>query len=111
MTGFQFRFMQSNYKLNILNIFIGGPNFNDRPRDQTAYEDATVEMGCSADGYPSPDLVWTKNGQPLMPNDRVAIGLTRIRIERVRFSDEGRYRCTVSNPVIIALKYYIFSYY
>jgi len=40
-----------------------------------------------------------------MPNDRVAIGLTRIRIERVRFSDEGRYRCTVSNPVIIALKY------
>lgn len=33
------------------------------------------------------------------PDDRTAIGLVRIRIERVRLSDQGRYRCTVSNPV------------
>lgn len=76
-----------------------GPTFTDWPKDQTAFEDATVEMGCSADGYPSPALVWTKNGAPLLPDDRTAIGLTRIRIERVRVSDQGRYRCTVSNPV------------
>ena len=56
-------------------------------------------MGCSADGYPSPGLVWTKNGAPLNPDDRTAIGLVRIRIERVRLSDQGRYKCTVSNQV------------
>lgn len=73
--------------------------FNDWPRDQTTFEEATVEMGCSADGYPSPGLVWTKDGAPLMPDARTAIGLVRIRIERVQLSDQGRYRCTVSNQV------------
>ena len=73
--------------------------FNDWPRDQTTFQDATVEMGCSADGYPSPNLVWTKDGAPLVPDARTAIGLIRIRIERVQPSDQGRYRCTVSNPV------------
>lgn len=73
--------------------------FSDWPRDQTTFEEATVEMGCSADGYPSPGLVWTKDGAPLTPDARTAIGLTRIRIERVQLSDQGRYRCTVSNQV------------
>ena len=73
--------------------------FSDWPRDQTTFEDATVEMGCSADGYPSPGLVWTKDGAPLIPDARTAIGLVRIRIERVQLSDQGRYRCTVSNQV------------
>lgn len=73
--------------------------FSDWPRDQTTFEEATVEMGCSADGYPSPGLVWTKDGAPLMPDARTAIGLVRIRIERVQLSDQGRYRCTVSNQV------------
>lgn len=73
--------------------------FSDWPRDQTTFEEATVEMGCSADGYPAPGLVWTKDGLPLMPDARTAIGLVRIRIERVQLSDQGRYRCTVSNQV------------
>lgn len=78
---------------------LSGPVFSDWPRDQTTFEEATVEMGCSADGYPSPGLVWTKDGAPLMPDARTAIGLVRIRIERVQLSDQGRYRCTVSNQV------------
>ena len=73
--------------------------FSDWPRDQTTFEEATVEMGCSADGYPAPGLVWTKDGAPLVPDARTAIGLVRIRIERVQLSDQGKYRCTVSNQV------------
>ena len=56
-------------------------------------------MGCSADGYPAPGLVWTKDGAPLVPDARTAIGLVRIRIERVQLTDQGKYRCTVSNQV------------
>lgn len=84
---------------SVLRMNEAEPSFTDRPRDQTAYEEATVEMGCSADGYPSPGLVWTKNGAPLTPDARTAIGLTRIRIERVRLSDQGRYKCTLTNQV------------
>ena len=55
----------------------------DRPSDQTAYEDDAVEFGCSTDGYPSPFINWLKNGSPLSPDARTAIGQTRMRIEQV----------------------------
>ena len=75
------------------------PSFIEWPRDQTAFEEATVEFACSADGYPSPGLVWTKDDAPLAADGRTSIGLVRMRIERVRKSDQGRYKCTIDNQV------------
>ena len=60
------------------------PILIERPSSQTVTEDEAVEFACSTDGFPSPFITWLKDGTPLVPDARTAIGQTRVRIEQVK---------------------------
>ncbi|XP_066462350.1 basement membrane-specific heparan sulfate proteoglycan core protein isoform X4 [Eleutherodactylus coqui] len=70
---------------------------NIRTSVQTVLAGNSVEFECLAIGDPRAKVTWSKVGSRL-PNDAVISGGT-LRIEQVKQTDAGQYRCTVTNDV------------
>ena len=88
----------------ITSIFIPF-NFSDPPIIQNMPEEQRVSYGeyavlkCMAKAYPAPTIAWSLNGQPLNSTSRhflAAEGCLLVIVD-VGHSDEGTYRCTVTN--------------
>lgn len=62
---------------------------------------ATVNLFCHAKGTPEPDVVWSKNGVPLVNSKRVTIALDKatVEIRDLQRSDSGTYTCTFTNSM------------
>ncbi|CAK1550996.1 unnamed protein product [Leptosia nina] len=66
-------------------------------------ESATVSAGtvisvpCEVDGYPVPEVRWTKDGVVLGASDRIQITEARLTISRATSNDTGVYGCEASN--------------
>lgn len=62
---------------------------------------ATVNLFCHAKGTPEPDVVWSKNGVPLVNSKRVTIALDKetVEIRDLQRSDGGTYTCTFTNSM------------
>ncbi|XP_026315034.1 papilin isoform X7 [Hyposmocoma kahamanoa] len=56
-----------------------------------------LNLPCDVDGYPVPDVYWTKDGARLGPSDRVRITDSRLTISGVSVYDSGVYGCHASN--------------
>ncbi|XP_040263538.1 leucine-rich repeats and immunoglobulin-like domains protein 1 isoform X1 [Bufo bufo] len=78
------------------------PYFTKTPRDSTIRTGTTARLECAADGHPTPDIAWQKDGgtdfpaarerrMHVMPDDDVFF-ITDIKIE-----DIGVYSCTAQN--------------
>uniref|UniRef100_A0A452H092 Contactin 6 n=1 Tax=Gopherus agassizii TaxID=38772 RepID=A0A452H092_9SAUR len=52
---------------------------------------------CKASGKPSPSYSWLKNGQPLMPEERIQIENGTLTITMLNVSDSGLYQCVAEN--------------
>ncbi|XP_036247004.1 contactin-6 isoform X3 [Molothrus ater] len=52
---------------------------------------------CKARGKPSPSYSWLKNGQPLMPEERIQIENGTLLIPMLNLSDSGLYQCVAEN--------------
>ncbi|CAJ0566302.1 unnamed protein product, partial [Mesorhabditis spiculigera] len=65
----------------------------------TAGEQTTVE--CSVSGFPSPSIVWMRNGQALVPSDRYLMSYdgecATLKFAHVTLADEGSYACVATN--------------
>lgn len=74
------------------------PVFEVEPQSLTVLEGGTVELHCSATGYPEPDIHWRKNGATL-PNDPryMIMGGMTLRVVRATESDSGEYTCLAVN--------------
>ncbi|CAJ0937305.1 unnamed protein product [Ranitomeya imitator] len=79
------------------------PSFTKTPRDNTIRTGTTARLECAADGYPTPEIAWQKDGgtdfpaarerrMHVMPDDDVFF-ITDVKIE-----DMGVYSCTAQNP-------------
>ena len=57
-----------------------------------------ITIVCQADGKPPPNITWTMNGDPIVPNDVVKV-LDRGRIRIKSLSDDyvGIYKCRAEN--------------
>ncbi|XP_063799961.1 basement membrane-specific heparan sulfate proteoglycan core protein-like [Pseudophryne corroboree] len=70
---------------------------NIRTSVQTVLAGNSVEFECLAIGDPSAKVTWSKVGSR-MPTDVIISG-GMLKIEQVKQSDAGQYRCTVTNDV------------
>ncbi|KFP88498.1 Contactin-6, partial [Acanthisitta chloris] len=52
---------------------------------------------CKAKGKPSPSYSWLKNGQPLVPEERIEVSNGTLRIPVLTVSDSGLYQCVAQN--------------
>ncbi|XP_044205848.1 ADAMTS-like protein 3 isoform X1 [Thunnus albacares] len=57
-----------------------------------------LTIRCPAEGFPSPRILWTKDGAVLQHTDRVSWDISGgLHILQPRASDRGQYKCTVAN--------------
>ncbi|KAH8295400.1 hypothetical protein KR018_010895, partial [Drosophila ironensis] len=66
---------------------------------------STIALSCSVQGYPAPNVTWTKDNVPLYNNHRVQITTQphRLVLSDVSPADSGKYGCKASN----AFSYFI----
>uniref|UniRef100_A0A3P8WXN2 DS cell adhesion molecule like 1 n=1 Tax=Cynoglossus semilaevis TaxID=244447 RepID=A0A3P8WXN2_CYNSE len=57
----------------------------------------SIELPCTAGGYPSPTVRWLKDGRPLPSDARWTRRLTGLTISDLRQEDSGSYACEVTN--------------
>ncbi|XP_046633062.1 fibroblast growth factor receptor 4-like isoform X1 [Daphnia pulicaria] len=59
---------------------------------------STVTYKCPADGYPKPEIVWTKDGGPIKRHlGSAKLQKWSLELEEATTYDSGNYTCTVSN--------------
>ena len=79
----------------------------DLPEPACLLEGGDVVFTCNIEGFPRPNITFTKNSIPLASSqDRItAPYFDQIRISSVQMSDEGLYTCTaIRDGVITRLK-------
>ncbi|XP_018081999.1 basement membrane-specific heparan sulfate proteoglycan core protein isoform X11 [Xenopus laevis] len=91
------RFGQAQESVKLVLQALPKVRINIRTSVQTVLAGNSVEFECLALGDPRAKVTWSKVGSRL-PSDAVISGGT-LRIEQVKQSDAGQYRCTVANDV------------
>ena len=57
-----------------------------------------MNIRCQVSGLPKPDVMWTRNGQPLIPGTDIAIHENfTLTVRRTNTADSGKYICTARN--------------
>ncbi|XP_063223547.1 peroxidasin isoform X7 [Bacillus rossius redtenbacheri] len=76
------------------------PHFRRTPLDQDADEGGTIRLYCAAIGQPQPDIAWSKEDIPVVPDSRIQIGHDNtLAITGIRREDAGVYKCTAASFV------------
>ncbi|XP_046998678.1 muscle M-line assembly protein unc-89 isoform X3 [Schistocerca americana] len=79
-----------------------GPRFISPLNGVIVDQGADVVLEGIIDGYPQPEVSWTKNGQPLTAKEGSVniswkLNKARVELKNVGVKDAGRYTCTASN--------------
>ncbi|KAM3922273.1 basement membrane-specific heparan sulfate proteoglycan core protein isoform 4-T4 [Leptodactylus fuscus] len=91
------RFGQAQDSVKLVVQVLPKVRINIRTSVQTVLAGNSVEFECLAIGDPRAKVTWSKVGSRL-PSDAVITGGT-LRIDQVKQSDAGQYRCTATNDV------------
>lgn len=73
------------------------PTILDSFYSQEVWAGHTVELPCTASGYPIPAIRWLKDGRPLPADNRWTNSITGLTISDLRTEDSGTYICEVTN--------------
>lgn len=74
-----------------------GPAILDSFHSQEVWAGHTVELPCTASGYPTPAVRWLKDGRPLPADNHWTNHVTGLTISDLRTEDSGTYICEVTN--------------
>ncbi|XP_039403093.1 contactin-4 isoform X7 [Mauremys reevesii] len=77
--------------------FYAPPNWIQKISDAHKAIDESIFWECKANGRPKPSYSWLKDGEPLMPRDRIQIEHGALTITNVNLSDAGMYQCVAEN--------------
>lgn len=82
---------------NIL-FFLGAPVITIEPVETIVDAGTTIVLNCQAAGEPSPTIEWSRQGWPLLSQDRVIV-LTNgsLRIAVAQKEDTSEYECVARN--------------
>ncbi|XP_070608279.1 myopalladin [Erythrolamprus reginae] len=78
------------------------PYFLQAPGDMVAHEGRLCRLDCKVSGLPPPDLMWLRNGKPVLPDatHKMLIrenGVHSLLIDPLRQNDAGIYTCVATN--------------
>ena len=73
------------------------PTILDGFHSQEVWAGHTMELPCTASGYPIPAIRWLKDGRPLPADSRWTKRITGLTISDLRTEDSGTYICEVTN--------------
>ncbi|KAM7169573.1 contactin-4 isoform 3-T3 [Macrochelys suwanniensis] len=77
--------------------FYAPPNWIQKISDAHKAIEESIFWECKANGRPKPSYSWLKDGEPLMPRDRIQIEHGALTITNVNLSDAGMYQCVAEN--------------
>ncbi|XP_026500801.2 peroxidasin [Vanessa tameamea] len=84
--------------LKVQNFQIIVPKILLRPEDTDAFKETSVQLPCEYESEPPANVEWRKNGNRILPNDRITISLIgSLIISNINLSDAGSYECSVYN--------------
>ncbi|GCC21542.1 hypothetical protein chiPu_0020014 [Chiloscyllium punctatum] len=80
------------------------PVFHVKLKDQVLLEDDSLTLCSLPAGSPTPTVIWSKDQQPLLSDDRVLIvscpdGRQLVTIAKTSRKDVGVYECSATNPL------------
>ncbi|GFT31287.1 hemicentin-1 [Nephila pilipes] len=75
------------------------PNFDDSARKEnfSTVIGSSGKLLCSANGYPPPDIAWSKDGNIITSDDNIAIKDGILELTNVDLTHNGTYICEASN--------------
>lgn len=84
-----------------------GPTFIEKPRIVSENSGKLVIMDCKVKANPRPDILWTRDGRPVMATSKVLmsmkekIDLYYIKLELIEpgAEDSGLYKCNIKNTL------------
>ncbi|XP_030314192.1 contactin-4 [Calypte anna] len=78
-------------------IFYAQPSWIQKISDARAAMEESVAWECRASGRPKPSYRWLKDGELLLPQERVQLEQGSLTITNVSLSDAGMYQCVAEN--------------
>ena len=70
----------------------GPPEINPQLINQSFTYNSPLQFNCSLSGFPTPEVLWTKDGRNFGQNNTLTI-------RQARFEDSGEYTCSAKNPI------------
>ena len=88
---FLFSFFFTFFELCFLIPRPGPPEINPWLINQSVTYNSPLQFNCSLSGFPTPEVLWTRDG--------INIGKKNtLTIRQARFEDSGEYTCSAKNP-------------
>lgn len=79
------------------------PRFVSGLRDANTDEGQALELSAPFIANPVPDIIWSKDGKPLIPDDRIMMTCDGKRVGLIinpaNVNDSGVYTCLLANPI------------
>ena len=82
----------TSFELCFLIPWPGPPEINPQLINQSVTYNSPLQFNCSLSGFPTPEVLWTRDG--------INIGKKNtLTIRQARFEDSGEYTCSAKNPI------------
>uniref|UniRef100_A0A9J7Y3Y3 Protogenin n=2 Tax=Cyprinus carpio TaxID=7962 RepID=A0A9J7Y3Y3_CYPCA len=87
-----------NYTIAAANITVlAAPSLVEWPESVTRPRAGTARFVCVAEGFPTPQITWLKNGEPVHSNGRIKMYNSKLVINQIIPEDDGIYQCQAEN--------------
>ena len=78
------------FEFFLLILCPGPPGINPELKNQSVTYNSSLQFKCSLSGFPTPEILWTKDGVNLTNNNTLTI-------RQARLEDSGKYTCSAEN--------------
>ena len=78
------------FEFFLLILCPGPPGINPELKNQSVTYNSSPQFKCAVSGFPTPEILWTKDGVNLTNNNTLTIHQTRLE-------DSGKYTCSAEN--------------